>query len=218
MDDVLAVAAARERDEAVLIVEDHAVVAFGTAEVIKRRHPRFRTEIASDARGAVQKLDERDWSWILLDLAIPGANGLSLVRAVHARGIAHRCCVVSASDSAATVEEVRHLGVAGYVKKSLPFDAFCDALDRVLMGHAVFPKVEERRFQSPVALTYRQVGILRHIQRGLSTKQIAFELGIAEGTVRNHTLAILRALGVNNRTHAVARGTELGLLTPTVPA
>lgn len=208
--------AARLRDVAVLIVEDHPVVAFGTAEVIKRRLPGFRPAFASNAREALARLDEREWRWILLDFAIPVTQGLSLLHVLHARGLAHRCCVISADRSAASVREARQLGVAGYIDKRLPFDAFCEALDRVLRGHPVFPKVDSRRGSQSVALTARQAGILRLIQRGRSSKQIAYELGIAEGTARNHTLAILRALGVTNRTHAVTRGIELGILPPVV--
>jgi DNA-binding NarL/FixJ family response regulator len=204
------------RRGSVLIVEDHPVVAFGTAEVVRRRHPHLAPDIAIDAGDALRRIDEKDWSWILLDLALPGAHGLSLVHAVHARGHAPRCCVVSASGEPDAILEVRHLGFAGYIEKRVPFDDFCSALDQLLRGHPVFPRIEHRRFQPSVALTCRQVGILRQIQRGLAAKQIAVELAIAEGTVRNHTLAILRALGVNNRTHAVARAIDLGLLPATL--
>jgi DNA-binding NarL/FixJ family response regulator len=124
--------------------------------------------------------------------------------------------VISADRSAASVREARQLGVAGYIDKRLPFDAFCEALDRVLRGHPVFPRIDQRRGDPTVALTRRQAVILQLIQRGRSSKQIAYELGIAEGTARNHTLAILRALGVTNRTHAVTRGIELGILPPVV--
>lgn len=61
-------------------------------------------------------------------------------------------------------------------------------------------------------LTSRQLAILRLLHRGLSSKQVAQELRIAVGTVKNHSLAMRRALGATNRTHAVARGLELGLL------
>lgn len=201
-------------DAAILIVEDHPMVAFGTAEVIRLRHPHYRTEIAGNAQDALTKLDARTWSWILLDLAVPGADGLSLVYAIHARGFAHRCCIVSAFATPGTVSEARHLGVAGYIEKHLSFEGFCEALDRVLRGHQVFPTEQGNGFTPCGLLTCRQVGVLRLIQRGMPAKRIALELGIAEGTVRNHTLAILRALGVNNRTHAVARGIECGLLGP----
>lgn len=205
-------------DDAILIVEDHPMVAFGTAEVIRVRYPHYSTEIAGNAQEALKKLDARTWSWILLDLAVPGADGLSLVHAVHARGIAHRCCIVSASETPGIVGEARHLGVAGYIEKRRSFEGFCDALGRVLRGHRVFPSEEGQDFTPSALLTCRQVGVLRLIQRGMTAKRIAFELGMAEGTARNHTLAILRALDASNRTHAVARAIELGLLGAPSPA
>lgn len=199
-------------EPAVLIVEDVPVIAFGTAEIVRRQHPQYRTEIVDSAAAALRKLDERHWSWILLEPAVPGAEGLSLLHALHARGLTARCCVLSAAADAAHLGEVRHLGVAGYIEKRLPLAEFSDALDRVLRGHQVYTRTEAVAFQPTTALSCRQVGVLRLIQRGLSAKRIALELGIAEGTARNHTLAILRALGARNRTHAVTRAIELGIL------
>jgi DNA-binding NarL/FixJ family response regulator len=205
-------------EPAVLIVEDVPVVAFGTAEIVRRRHPHYRTEIAGNAATALRRLEERQWNWILLEPAVPGAQGLSLVHALYARGLAHRCCLLGNTPVAGQLSEARHLGVAGYIDKRWPFDEFCDALDRVLRGQPVFPRAEEEVFQPTILLTCRQVGVLRLIQRGLSAKRIAAALGIAEGTVRNHTLNILRALAASNRTHAVTRALELGILGAPGPA
>ena len=81
-----------------------------------------------------------------------------------------------------------------------------------MRGVPVFPTASADSEPRVPQLTSRQLAVLQLLHKGLSSKQIAHELEIAEGTAKNHTLALLRALSATNRAHAVARGLELGLV------
>lgn len=194
----------------VLIVEDHPLVAEATSDVIRKRHPALRV-VCAESASAVLEHPCSDWFRIFADLEVPGAHRLSLIREIAARGCAQRCCVVTAFDHPALIREARDLGVLGYIVKTSALVEFVTALDAVLLGHSVFPS-ESAKSEPRVRLTRRQLQLLTLLQRGLSSKQIAAEWAISQGTVNNHVSALLRALSVRNRAHAVARASELGLL------
>jgi two-component system, NarL family, response regulator DesR len=150
--------------------------------------------------------------FVFLDLNVPGAQGLSLVRVFSDLGLAGRCCIVTAAKDTALVDGARKLGVLGYIEKSCPVDEFCRALQTIVDGQAFYPTLPAQGAAAVPQLTVRQLGVLRLLHRGLSSKEVARELSLAEGTVKNQTLAIMRVLGASNRTHAVARAINLGLL------
>jgi two-component system response regulator DesR len=194
----------------ILIIEDHPLVAQATSDIIRKRYPALGVVCAESAAAALARPCS-DWFRIFVDLEVPGAHGLSLVRELAARGCAERCCVVTAFDNPLLIREARALGVLGYIVKTAAIAEFVESLDAALLGRSVFPS-EKAKPESRVRLTRRQLQLLELLQRGLSSKQIAVEWAISEGTVNNHVTSLLRALSVCNRTHAVARATELGLL------
>ena len=197
----------------VLIVEDHPLVAEATSELLKARCSELSVTLAHNAGQAVGALDYcDDWYRILLDLDIPGASGLSVARTVASRGLAPRCCVISALGRPETVDEIRSMGFLGYVSKSVTVAELTHSLDLILAGERTYSSLEVGRISPASVLTRRQVQLLSLASDGLSSKQIARVAGITEGTINNHFNAILRALAVTNRTHAVARGIELGLI------
>jgi DNA-binding NarL/FixJ family response regulator len=195
----------------VLIVEDHPMVAEATANLLRNQYPQLRQTIVTSAAEALT-VAQRDWFRIFLDLNVPGAQGLSLVRAFSDLGLANRCCIVTAAKDIALIDGARRLGVLGYIEKSCPVEEFCRAVQTIVDGQGVYPSVATEGTAATPQLTTRQLGILRLLHRGLSSKEVARELNIAEGTVKNQTLAAMRALDASNRTHAVARAINLGLL------
>ena len=109
----------------VLVIEDHPLVAEATAELLERRFGDVEVVTASTASEALELVDEasRRWFRIFLDLAVPGAFGLSLAKQLVARQLASICCVVSAYDRDDYVQQLRSWGFLGYVAKSTPVDA-----------------------------------------------------------------------------------------------
>lgn len=202
--------APNELQGSVLIVEDHPLVAEATGDLIRKKYPSLRVVCAESASAALE-YPCAQWFRIFADLEVPGAQGLSLIRQIAAAGCAPRCCIVTAFDNPALVNEARELGVLGYIVKTSAISEFVLALDAVMRGDPVFPS-QSAKPEQRVRLTRRQLQLLVLLQRGFSSKQIATEWDISEGTVNNHVSALLRALGVSNRAHAVARATELGLL------
>lgn len=196
----------------VLIVEDHPLVASATADLLRKHYPIVSPIVVDSAPAAIEQVASDDWFRVFVDLGVPGASGLSLLRTLRELGVIRRCCVVTAIKDDRLVAEARRLGVLGYIEKSWSVEQFCRSLHDIVQGLPVFPASSERLEPRVPQLTLRQLAVLRLLHQGLSSKQVAHELRIAEGTVKNHSLAVLRALGATNRAHAVARGLELGLL------
>lgn len=198
----------------VLIVEDHPLVAEATGKLLARYGDHVTPVICSNASQAVEKLDSRgsDWFRIFLDLDVPGAYGLSLAKEVRQRGLANRCCVVSAFERVDYIGEIKAWGFLGYIVKAVAVAEFTAALIKVLAGEPTFPATPLLRRVAATRLTRRQTQLLELIQAGLSSKEIADELHLAEGTVNNQVTSILQVFEVGSRTHAVARAIELGLL------
>jgi DNA-binding NarL/FixJ family response regulator len=197
----------------VLIVEDHPLVAEATGSLLVRCGDDIRAVVCSDATRAIEKLDDQSESWfrIFLDLDIPGAYGLSLAREMQRRGFAGKCCVVSAFDKREYIDEIRDWGFLGYIVKAAPVAEFTAAITDVLNAEPSFPAPSSRR-PPAIRLTRRQTQLLELIRSGRSSREVAAELQITEGTVNNHIAAILQAFEAGTRAHAVAKAIELGLL------
>ncbi len=198
----------------VLVIEDHPLVAEATAELLERRFGDVEVVTASTASEALALVDEarKRWFRIFLDLAVPGAFGLSLAKQLVARQLASICCVVSAYDRDDYVQQLRSWGFLGYVAKSTPVDALIARLGDVMRGIGAFPSAIPLARNSETRLTARQSEILEGIQEGLSSKRIAMRMNLAEGTVNNQVAAIMQLLHAESRSHAVAKAISLGLL------
>ena len=169
-----------------------------------------------------------DVDLILLDLTMPGASGLSgliSLRGIHA---AVPMVVVSAHDDPETIRRALELGASGFISKSASMDEIRGAVETVLAGgvtapHGVELGVERdpeisdliKRLQS---LTPQQTRVLGMLAEGLLNKQIAYELGVSEATIKAHVSAVLQKLGVDSRTQAVILLSRIGAdpLRPTV--
>ena len=200
--------------KAVLVIEDHPLVAEATSKLLIGCSDLIHPVISSTAVQALEQLDDPTSQWfrIFLDLGVPGAYGLSLAREVQSRGLASRCCVVSAFENPEYVSEIYRHGFLGYITKAIPVVAFTTAIWKVLDGERCFPSMSSARKVAGIRLTRRQTQLLEKIRAGCSSKEIATDLCLAEGTVNNHVAAILQSLEAGSRAHAVARAIELGFL------
>ena len=152
-----------------------------------------------------------DLDLLLLDLRMPGANGLSGLVELRRRFPALPVVIVSATDEPRVIREAIAAGAMGFVPKSLDRAGIGEALRRVLAGETWQPDdgaapgagAEMPVAQRLKALTPQQGNILRLMVAGKPNKLIAYELGIAETTVKAHVTLILRKLGVFSRTQAV---------------
>jgi DNA-binding NarL/FixJ family response regulator len=196
----------------VLVVEDHPLVAEATIQLLTQRFHDVGVVCADTAAIALDRLNDRDHKWfrVFLDLAVPGAFGLSLAKQVRGLGFAPVCCVISAFDREDYVRQLQCWGFLGYIPKSAPVDTFTARLNDAMRGFGTFPGT--LRSPGTIRLTARQTEILGLIQEGCSTKQIAGQMNLAAGTVNNQVAGLMHLLRAESRSHAVAKAIGLGLL------
>jgi len=147
---------------------------------------------------------------LLLDLKMPGANGMSGLIQLRHLYPELPIVVVSASEEPAIIAQVRKYGAFGFIPKSSDMRSLINALHQVLEGEPCFPEGigndsdEHNQLAEKIAtLTPQQYKVLRMLSDGLLNKQIAYELNVSEATIKAHMTAIFRKLGVKNRTQAV---------------
>lgn len=174
------------------------------------------------ARAAAEAHPEADL--LLLDLTMPGVSGLSGLMALRAEFPSLPIMVVSAHDDASTVERSLALGACGFLPKSSSIEDIRSGIETVMAGDVHAPEGIRRGgaedadlrglVQRLATLTPQQSRVLSMLAEGLLNKQIAYELGVSEATIKAHVSAILLKLNVDSRTQAVI---QLARLT-TVPA
>jgi DNA-binding NarL/FixJ family response regulator len=192
-------------------------------------HPLFRGALREAVTGLFREVDiaeagtfeevtelaERggDVDLILLDLSMPGVRGFSGLMYLRAQYPSLPVVVVSANDDPAVIRRCMEFGASGFIPKTLGTDALRQAVTRVLQGEVWTPPDVDLARQSDAetaamiarlaTLTPQQVRVLMMLSGGLLNKQIAYELGVSEATVKAHVSAILQKLGVESRTQAV---------------
>ncbi|MEZ5656011.1 MAG: response regulator transcription factor [Sphingobium sp.] len=193
-------------------------------------HPLFRQALAMAAQGVApdarpvecanlpaalgQAAATDDLILILLDLKMPGAEGYSGVALLHAEQPDVPILVVSSAEAAQASRDAIRFGAVGFVSKDADLADIESAIADALAGKRMQPPVDEAI--DPVAaqiasLTPTQLKVLLGVMEGRLNKQIAYDLGISEATVKAHMTAILRKLDVQNRTQAVLAAKALGL-------
>jgi DNA-binding NarL/FixJ family response regulator len=161
-----------------------------------------------------------DVDLVLLDLSMPGASGLSGLISLRGIHSAAPMVVVSAHDDAETIRRALELGASGFISKSASMEEIRAAVTTVLSGGITAPVGIElgverdpeisdliKRLQS---LTPQQARVLGMLAEGLLNKQIAYELGVSEATIKAHVSAVLQKLGVDSRTQAVILLSKIG--------
>ncbi|KGF70204.1 LuxR family transcriptional regulator [Hoeflea sp. BAL378] len=157
---------------------------------------------------------------ILLDLTMPGVSGLSGLIAFRAEFASLPVVVVSATDDPPTMRRALELGASGFISKSASIDQIRQGVRTVLDGGIWTPpdvdlgSEHDPEIASLIArlqtLTPQQGRVLGMLAEGLLNKQIAYELGVSEATIKAHVSAVLQKLGVDSRTQAVIHLSKIG--------
>jgi DNA-binding NarL/FixJ family response regulator len=160
-----------------------------------------------------------DVDLILLDLSMPGVRGFSGLMYLRAQYPSMPVIVVSANDDPAVIRRCMEFGASGFIPKTLGVEEMRAAIQRVLNGGVWTPpdvdlgaghdKEAAELMARLATLTPQQVRVLMMLSEGLLNKQIAYELGVSEATVKAHVSAILQKLGVESRTQAVIAAAKI---------
>ncbi|MDB5558157.1 MAG: DNA-binding response regulator [Enterovirga sp.] len=163
---------------------------------------------------------EREVDLLLLDLAMPGAQGFSGLIYLRAQFPDVPIVIVSASEEPVVIRRAVEFGASGFIPKSLDTEGIGNAIRTVLSGDIWAPPdvdldtAEDRELIDLMRrigrLTPQQMRVLMMLSEGLLNKQIAYELNVSEATVKAHVSAILQKLGVDSRTQAVIAASKIG--------
>jgi DNA-binding NarL/FixJ family response regulator len=194
-----------------LVVDDHSVVREGLSALLLTFGPDTKVVGAEDGAAALAAAEAHsDLDVVILDLAMPGMNGMKVLEELGARRPGLPVMVLSASEDPEFVRQTMALGALGYVPKSANPDTLIAAIRFVLQGELYIPPfmLTARPPSAATAknlprLTKRQSEVLAALCKGLSNKGIARDLNMSEKTVKAHITTIFRLLGVQNRTQAV---------------
>jgi len=209
-----------------LVVEDHALVREGLVRTLRQLEPGISVFEASDCDSANALLEqEQGFDLILLDLCLPGLDGLSCLGSFRKHYPSVPVVILSAYDDSQTVSRAMKCGAAGFVPKAYSSERLMTALREVLAGHTFVPELLSGVSAAPsprfpvggatepadFGLTARQAEVLGLMARGKSNRDIAGVLGLSEGTVKIHLTAIFKSLGVSSRTQAMVVIAQQGI-------
>jgi len=202
----------------ILIVDDHPLVRDALRSVLEGSFSDIAFEEADDFNSTLNMVSKMDFDLILLDLKLPGAEGLSALLTLRSHTPATPIVVISHIEDRETVQSTLRCGASGFIPKSTSRELIAQGIQLVLSGGVFVPQQlleYEETEQTPSdvnSLTKRQSAVLELVLQGFSNKQIAYQLQISEWTVKSHMAAIFRALKVRNRVEAVLIAKQLGIV------
>ena len=212
----------------VLIVDDQRLMREGLRTLLELEDDLAVVGEAESGEAGVRAFAETQPDVVLMDVRMPGVDGVEATRRIRAHWPDARVIILTTFDDDAYVFEGLRAGARGYLLKAISGDELAHAIRTVAAGGALIDPTVTRKVVAEFArlapparavdaglaepLAAREVEILRLVAQGLSNREIAQRLFLAEGTVKNYVTALLQKIGVRDRTQAALRGRELGLL------
>jgi DNA-binding NarL/FixJ family response regulator len=202
------------------IADDHPLFRGALRGAVAALFPTAEITEAGTFDEVVNLLDRgTDVDLVLLDLSMPGARGFSGLMYLRAQYPGVPVAVVSANDDPAAIRRCMQIGASGFIPKTLGIDGMRAAISKILGGGVWTPPdvdlaqpadLETAELMARMAtLTPQQVRVLMMLSEGLLNKQIAYQLGVSEATVKAHVSAILQKLDVESRTQAVIAAAKI---------
>lgn len=205
----------------VLLIDDHALFRIGLRELLERRGIEV-IDAVGECDAGIRRVTETIPDVVLLDMRMPQASGLEVLRRLREAGQGMPVAMLTTSADERDVIDSLQAGAQGYLLKDMEPDELIGALGDIVAGRTVVAKEltgvlakavqgEQPPPEAPSAfadLTPREREILCHLAAGQSNKAIARELGISDGTVKLHVKAILRKLSVHSRVEAAVIAVE----------
>lgn len=213
----------------VLIADDQMLIRQGIRTLLEMDGQVSVVGEAADGEETLARVRSGAVDVLLLDIRMPGKDGLEVLRELSADDALPPTLILTTFDDSDVVLEGIRAGARGFLLKDVSYQRLLAAIRAVAAGATVFqPTVTERLLRAgPLrpaseppreSLTGREAEVVRLMAGGYSNREIAHALGTAEGTVKNHVSSILAKFGVRDRTRAVLKALESGLLrTPSTP-
>ena len=196
----------------ILLVDDHEVVRIGLRQMLGTVEFEISAE-AETAEVGFQKFMDGKFDLVILDVRLPGGDGLQLLGKIKSYAPKQPVLIFSAYDNPTYLARAVALGANGFSIKTDSTERIVDAIRRTSRGESIWSREELRRVtgslatirlgtETEIPLTQREGDVLKHLANGLTNKEIAMSLGISYETVKEHVQHILRKIGVTDRTQA----------------
>jgi DNA-binding NarL/FixJ family response regulator len=199
----------------VLIADDHPIVRMGLASMVSAQPGLCTVGQADSGEAAVQQYRQLRPDLVLMDLRMPGLDGVAAIEAIRAFDPAARIVVLTTFDGEEDIFRALRAGAKAYLLKDAPHEQIIDCIQAVMRGQRYLPphvalKLADR--MEGEALSRRELEVLRQMATGKSNKEIARVTSITEGTVKFHVTAVMAKLNAKSRTEAVTVALYRGLI------
>jgi DNA-binding NarL/FixJ family response regulator len=199
----------------ILVAEDHLVARVGVTTIVNMQPDMTVIAEASNGNQAVDLYRKHLPDVTLLDLRMPGMTGDQVATAIHADYPQAKIVALTTYGGDEDIRRALNAGVQAYLTKDVLHDELLKAIRAVYGGQTYLPAAVAAALAAQMPrpdLSARETQVLELIVQGLANKQIAYALGIAEHTVKNHVKNILSKLGVQDRTQAATAAIQRGII------
>ena len=199
----------------ILCVDDHPLVRKGIASILANEPTLKLVGEAGNGHEAVEMFRDLHPDVVLMDMRMPDMDGIEATKQIRKINPEAKIIALTSYDGDQDIYKAIEAGVRGYILKEMVHTKVIDAIHTVHSGKRLMPtEVAERlsEYFPQVALTPREIEVLKYVAKGMANKEIAHHLGTASGTVKMHVQNILAKLGASDRTHAVTIALERGIL------
>jgi DNA-binding NarL/FixJ family response regulator len=204
----------------VFIADDQLLVRQGIRRLLELDRELTIVGEAEDGAQTIERVPQSKTDVLLLDIRMPKKSGVDVLRELSAANALPPTLILTTFEDSAVVLEGIRAGARGFMLKDVSYEQLIHAIRSIAAGETMFqPAITQRLLRNAAAgpppeekLTEREREVVRLMAGGYSNKEIAHALGTAEGTIKNQVSSILSKLGVRDRTRAVLKALESGLL------
>ncbi|MEM7030786.1 MAG: response regulator transcription factor [Chloroflexota bacterium] len=202
----------------IIIVDDHPVVREGLRGMLSAQPDLDVVGEADDGVAGVALIAQLQPDVVLMDLRMPGGDGVSAIRAIQAKNLQSHVIVLTTYDNDGDIVTAIEAGATGYLLKDTPRETLFQAIRAASRGESILAPTVAAKLMSHLrkpaqeTLSTREVDVLKLVSEGLSNKQISRQLHISEATVKTHLIHIFNKLDVDDRTAAVMVALKRGIL------